>query len=64
VLGFAAGVTERKFVLTDKLAEAIVGADVVFTDVWASRGQEAEIATRQKAFKGYCVDADLMELAN
>lgn len=40
--------------------EAVSGADVVYTDVWASMGQEAETRERIKAFKGYTVDADLL----
>ncbi len=43
--------------------EAVKGADVVYTDVWASMGQEAEHAKRVKAFKGYQVDAKLMQAA-
>jgi len=43
--------------------EAISGADVVNTDVWASMGQEEEQAIRAKAFAGYCVDEALMALA-
>jgi ornithine carbamoyltransferase len=38
-------------------------ADAVYTDVWASMGQEAEVARRQKAFAGYQVNAALMKLA-
>ncbi len=44
--------------------EAVRGAHVVNTDVWASMGQEAETEARQLAFKGYCVDEDLMRLAS
>ncbi|MDO8500826.1 MAG: ornithine carbamoyltransferase [Gemmatimonadaceae bacterium] len=44
-------------------AEAADGADVVNTDVWASMGQEDEQAIREKAFKGYIVDAALMRRA-
>ena len=44
--------------------EAVAGADVVYTDVWASMGQEAESADRRSAFDGYSVDPDLMKLAN
>ena len=50
-------------ILTDP-AEAVAGADVVYTDVWASMGQEAETAARQSVFHGYTVDPELMERAN
>jgi ornithine carbamoyltransferase len=43
--------------------EAVRGAHVVTTDVWASMGQEAEADARQRAFGGYCVTAQLMALA-
>ena len=38
-------------------------ADVVYTDVWASMGQEAETQKRKLAFEGYQVNAELMALA-
>ena len=44
--------------------EAVVGADVVYTDVWASMGQEKEAQARQVAFKDYTVSPALMQLAN
>jgi ornithine carbamoyltransferase len=44
-------------------AEAVEGAHVVNTDVWASMGQEEEQAAREKAFAGYTVDAPLMARA-
>ena len=44
--------------------EAVVGADVVYTDVWASMGQEAEVKARQAAFAGYTVNPELMQWAN
>ena len=43
--------------------EAVAGADVVYTDTWASMGQEAEKEIRKKAFAGYQVDSALMALA-
>lgn len=43
--------------------EAIAGADVVYTDTWASMGQEAEKEVRKKAFAGYQVDSAMMALA-
>jgi len=42
---------------------AVKNADVVYTDVWASMGQEGEHAKRLKAFQGYQVDAKLMKAA-
>lgn len=43
--------------------EAAAGADVVYTDVWASMGQEEAATQRREAFAGYQVDAKLMSLA-
>ena len=54
----------HRFTLCRTPQEAAAGADVVFTDVWASMGQEEEKAVREKAFQGFCVDAGLMALAN
>ena len=51
-------------VLTDDPREAIRGAHVVNTDVWASMGQEEEQEERARAFQGYIVDAGLMGLAD
>jgi len=52
-----------KVLLTEDPEEAVEGAHVVNTDVWASMGQEAEAEQRKQAFKGYCVDPELMALA-
>lgn len=43
---------------------AVVGADLVVTDVWASMGQEDEERLRMKRFDGYQVNPALMDLAN
>ena len=51
-------------VVTEVPEEAVEGAHVVNTDVWASMGQETEAEARRNAFKGYTVDADLMKLAD
>jgi ornithine carbamoyltransferase len=45
-------------------AEAVRGAQVVYTDVWASMGQEAEAQARAKAFAGYEVTPALMAKAD
>ena len=44
-------------------AEAVDGVDVVYTDVWASMGQEEEAAVRKEAFLGYQVNPELMARA-
>ncbi len=43
--------------------DAVRGADVVYTDVWTSMGQEAEARERRRAFQGYQVTAGLLGLA-
>ncbi len=48
---------------TEKPELAVSGADVVYTDVWTSMGQEAEVAQRVQAFAGYQVNGELMSLA-
>ncbi|MCU0651197.1 MAG: ornithine carbamoyltransferase [Candidatus Omnitrophica bacterium] len=45
-------------------AKAVKGADVLYTDVWASMGQEAEAAKRKKDFKGFQLNSKLLALAN
>ena len=49
-------------VLTDPVM-AVAGAQAVYTDVWASMGQEQEQAEREQAFAGFCVDQALMDQA-
>ncbi|MSM39240.1 MAG: ornithine carbamoyltransferase [Geobacter sp.] len=62
VLAWARGMG-AKLVLTNDPREAVAGADVLNTDVWASMGQEAEQQERAKAFAGYCLDDALVGLA-
>ena len=50
--------------ITEVPEEAVEGAHVVNTDVWASMGQEEEQAVRARAFQGYVVDASLMRIAD
>lgn len=53
-----------KLVVTTSIEEAVKGADVVETDVWASMGQEDEAEKRRKDFAGWIVDERVMSLAN
>ena len=55
--------TGAEIVLTDDPREAVAQSDAVYTDVWASMGQEDSAARRKEDFRGYCVDADLMARA-
>ena len=49
--------------LTQDPATAVAGASAVYTDVWASMGQEEEAKERRRAFQGFTVDPALMALA-
>jgi ornithine carbamoyltransferase len=53
-----------KVIITTSIEEAVRGADVVATDVWASMGQEAEAQKRQRDFEGWQVDTRVMSFAN
>ena len=62
VLEFAKGYGD-KFSMTDVPLEAAKDADVLFTDVWTSMGEEAETEKRKIAFKGYQINDDIMAVA-
>ena len=64
VLDFTETVTDCRFQLTESPIEAAKGADVIFTDVWASMGQESEKAQREEDFKGFQVNDEIMAAAN
>src|SRR5256714_7724997 len=49
--------------LTDDPREAVRGADVLYTDVWTSMGQDAEREQRLRDLAGYGIDAELLSLA-
>jgi ornithine carbamoyltransferase len=55
---------KARITLTTDPQEAVRGAHVVNTDVWASMGQEEEQEQRARAFQGYMVDENLMSLAD
>lgn len=61
VLSFASAYGD-KFSLTDDIHAAAAGADVVFTDVWASMGMEGEAQQRRAAFTGYQVNDELLSV--
>ncbi|KAL3505317.1 hypothetical protein ACH5RR_035158 [Cinchona calisaya] len=52
-----------KIEITHDPKEAVIGADVVYSDVWASMGQKEEAAYRRQVFQGFQVDEGLMKLA-
>ncbi|MCK5580348.1 MAG: ornithine carbamoyltransferase [Candidatus Omnitrophica bacterium] len=52
-----------KIVITTDLREAVKNANVVYTDVWVSMGQEEESPDRLKIFQDYQINAELMALA-
>ncbi|WP_366923216.1 ornithine carbamoyltransferase [Metallumcola ferriviriculae] len=54
---------EGKVIVTHDVREAAQGVDVLYTDVWASMGQEREQKERQRAFSGYQINKALLSLA-
>jgi ornithine carbamoyltransferase len=63
ILSRAQAEGSSRIILTHDPKEAVEGAHVINTDVWASMGQEGERAKRIKAFQGYQVNADLVRRA-
>ena len=49
--------------VVENTLEAVRNADVLYSDVWASMGQEEEAAIRCKAFKGYQINSEVLKLA-
>ena len=52
--------TRARIVVTDVVAEAVVGADALYTDVWTSMGQEKESSERRELFAHYQLNADVV----
>ncbi|MBQ2278813.1 MAG: ornithine carbamoyltransferase [Clostridia bacterium] len=52
-----------KYQMTENILEAAADADVLFTDVWASMGQEDEAAERRKVFTGYQINDEVLSVA-
>lgn len=50
--------------ITEDVLEAAKGSDVLYTDVWASMGQESEAAKRQRIFKNYQINDDAVAASN
>ncbi|HEX2239665.1 MAG TPA: ornithine carbamoyltransferase [Actinomycetota bacterium] len=55
--------TGGRVTVTEVVAEAVVGADVLYTDVWASMGQEEEAAARRQAFEHYQLNGEVLAMA-
>ncbi len=58
-----AAVSSGGILCTSDPRQAVSGADVVYTDVWTSMGQEAEAPLRRRVFASYQVDKQLLSLA-
>ena len=52
---------DAKITITAEVAEGVRGADVIYTDVWASMGEESKILERIQLLKPYQVNSDLIE---
>ena len=64
IIDFAHNEYPGMFEMTNDPLTAAMNADVVFTDVYASMGQESEAEARLKAFKGFQVNSELMAVTN
>ncbi len=53
----------NKLLVTSDIAKAAKDADVLYTDVWASMGMEAEVEERNRAFKDFHINAEVMKYA-
>jgi ornithine carbamoyltransferase len=58
--GFSQGMLE----VTDNVEKGAIGSDVLYTDVWASMGQESQRSERLKAFAGFQINEKLLSIAN
>lgn len=52
------------FKMTENILDAAKDADVIFTDVWASMGQEGEAEKRKAAFKGFQINNEVLAVAH
>jgi ornithine carbamoyltransferase len=55
--------TKSKIEINDKVAKAVKNADIIYTDVWISMGQESEKEKRLRDFKDYQVNMNLVKMA-
>ncbi len=63
VVQWAQSQGKGRIFLTTKAAEAVAGADVLYTDVWASMGQEDEAQKRIAAFRDFQINSELLAAA-
>ncbi len=54
----------NEIMITNDPYQAALEAQIIYTDVWASMGQEDEKKSRAKAFKGFCINKDLLKAAD
>ena len=59
-----ATISKYQIIVSESPQDAVKEADVVYTDVWTSMGQEVEHKERQKAFAPYQITSELLSQAN
>lgn len=63
VLKQADSIGTSRILVTDNPEEAVAGADVIYTDVWASMGEKEKLAEREELLAPFQVNSRIMELA-
>jgi ornithine carbamoyltransferase len=63
IMAYCRAHAKGEIVVTQDIESGLAGADAVYTDVWASMGQEEEHAERVRVFAPYQVNAKLMAMA-
>jgi len=53
----------NKLVVTNNVSEAVQGSNVIYTDVWASMGQENILKSKEQKFKGFTITSEIVNKA-
>ena len=55
---------KKNFLITNELSKAVVGSNVLYTDVWSSMGEESKSEQKDKNFEGFSINQSILEKAD